>query len=224
MKKDLVIIPARKGSKRIENKNLVKILKKPLICWTIDYAKKIKTKNIDIIVSSDCDKVKKICIREKIYFLKRPKKISTDNTKMNQVIFNTLQNLKENYRYIILLQPTSPLRDKSLFTNSLKILNTQKKFDSLIHVAKNKTFTGTIENNIWKPSYKKNIRSQDIKYSFVSTGNLFIYRSKLFEKKIKSPKKTYALTSNHKWVDIDNPEDLLILKAYLKKEKNSLCF
>ena len=68
MKKDLVIIPARKGSKRIENKNLVKILKKPLICWTIDYAKKIKTKNIDIIVSSDCDKVKKICIREKIYF------------------------------------------------------------------------------------------------------------------------------------------------------------
>ena len=216
MKKDLVIIPARKGSKRIKNKNLVKILNKPLIKWTIDYAKKIKTKNIDIIVSSDCNKVKKICIKEKLYFLKRPKQISADNSKMDQVIFNVLQNLNKKYRYIILLQPTSPLRSKSLFRNSLKILNTQKKFDSLIHVAKNKIFAGTIKNNIWKPGYKKNIRSQDINNSYVSTGNLFIYRSNLFEKKIKSPKKTYALISNHKWVDIDNPQDLLIFKSYLK--------
>lgn len=216
MKKDLVIIPARKGSKRIKNKNLVKILKKPLIWWTIDYAKKIKTNNVDIIVSSDCNKIKKICIKEKIYFLKRPEKICSDNTKMNEVIFNVLQNLKEKYRYIILLQPTSPLRDKSLFESSLKILNIKKQFDSLIHVAKNKKFTGIIKNNMWKPSYKKNIRSQDIKYSYVSTGNIFVYRSKLFEKKIKSPKKTFALTSNHKWVDIDNPEDLLVFKSYLK--------
>ncbi len=216
MKKDLVIIPARKGSKRIKNKNLVKILKKPLIWWTIDYAKKIKTNNVDIIVSSDCNKIKKICTKEKIYFLKRPEKICSDNTKMNEVIFNVLQNLKEKYRYIILLQPTSPLRDKSLFESSLKILNIKKQFDSLIHVAKNKKFTGIIKNNMWNPSYKKNIRSQDIEYSYVSTGNIFVYRSKLFEKKIKSPKKTYALTSNHKWVDIDNPEDLLVFKSYLK--------
>lgn len=219
MKKDLVIIPARKGSKRIKNKNLVKIFNKPLINWTIEYAKKIKTKNVDIIVSSDCNKVKKICFKEKIYFLKRPKKISSDNSKMNQVIFNVLQNLKEKYRYIILLQPTSPLRSISLFRNSLKILNIQKQFDSLIHVAKNNTFIGMIENNMWKPSYTKDIRSQDMKYSYVSTGNLFVYRSKLFEKKIKSPKKTYALTSNQKWVDIDNPEDLLLFKSYLNEKK-----
>ena len=64
---------------------------------------------------------------------------------MNEVIFNVLQNLKEKYRYIILLQPTSPLRDKSLFESSLKILNIKKQFDSLIHVAKNKKFTGIIK-------------------------------------------------------------------------------
>ncbi len=216
MNKDLIIIPARKGSKRIKNKNIIKVLKKPLICWTIEYAKRIKTKNVDIIVSSDCDKIKKICLKEKIHFLKRPKKLSSDNSKMNQVIFNILQNLKEKYRYIILLQPTSPLRSKTIFTRSLKILNTQKRFDSLIHVAKNKTFTGTIANNIWKPHYKKDVRSQDINDIYVSTGSLFIYRSKLFEKKIQFPKMTYALTSNHKWVDIDNAEDIIILKSYLK--------
>ena len=40
LKKSLVIIPARKGSKRIKNKNLIKVLNKPLIVWTINYAKK----------------------------------------------------------------------------------------------------------------------------------------------------------------------------------------
>ncbi len=44
--KNLIIIPARKSSKRIKNKNLLKVLKKPLISWTIDYAKKLEKKKI----------------------------------------------------------------------------------------------------------------------------------------------------------------------------------
>ena len=45
--KNLIIIPARKGSKRIKNKNLYKVNKKPLIYWTINLAKKLK--KIDLI-------------------------------------------------------------------------------------------------------------------------------------------------------------------------------
>ena len=78
LKRNLIIIPARKGSKRIKNKNLIKILNKPLITWTINYAKKIKKKNYNIVVTSDCEKIKKICKKEKIFFLNRPKKISGD--------------------------------------------------------------------------------------------------------------------------------------------------
>ena len=46
VKKNLIIIPARKGSKRIKNKNLVKVLNKPLISWTINYAQKLKKKKL----------------------------------------------------------------------------------------------------------------------------------------------------------------------------------
>ena len=45
LKKNLIIIPARKGSKRIKNKNLTKVFNKPLIFWTINYAKKFKNQN-----------------------------------------------------------------------------------------------------------------------------------------------------------------------------------
>ena len=68
LKKILIIIPARKGSKRIKNKNLVKVLNKPLITWTIDYAKKVKKKYYDLVVTSDCQKIQKICKKEDVFF------------------------------------------------------------------------------------------------------------------------------------------------------------
>ena len=48
-----------------------------------------------------------------------------------------------------------------------------------------------------------------------------MYRYHLYEKKIRFPKKTYSLVSkNDKWIDIDYPEDLIILDSYLKDKKN----
>ena len=75
MNKTLIIIPARAGSKRIKNKNIRKINGKPLIYWSIKYAKKY-VKNDDIVVSSDSKIIHKISEDEKIKFLKRPKNIS----------------------------------------------------------------------------------------------------------------------------------------------------
>lgn len=215
--KNLIIIPARKGSKRIKNKNLINVLNKPLILWTINYAKKLSKKKFDLIVTSDCNKIKSICSKEKVFFLDRPKGISGDYSSMHEVIFHAYNKLNKKYKYIILLQPTSPLRKPGLIHKSLRILNNKKKFDSLIHLAKDSSFTGKITNNKWIPEYGINVRSQDIKEKFVSTGNLFVYRSDLYENKLIFPKKTYGLVSyNQKWVDIDNKEDIILLNYYLK--------
>lgn len=218
---NLIIVPARKGSKRIKNKNLYQILNKPLIYWTINYAKKIKKKNFDLIVSSNCNKIEKICHKEKIVFLKRPEKISKDRTSMHEVIFHALKSIKKKYKYILLLQPTSPLRKLNLINKALKILDKNKIFDSLIHLAHTKSFIGKLKNKVWKPDFALNKRSQDINDKFVPTGNLFVYKSYLYKNKIKYPKKTYGLyDSNCDWVDIDCKEDLAVLNYYLTKPKN----
>lgn len=220
--KSLIIIPARKGSKRIKNKNLIKVLNKPLILWTIEYAKKLSKKKFDLVVSSDCKKIKKICFTKKVSFIERPKDISGDYNSAHEVIFHAYKQLNLKYKYIILLQPTSPLRKLELVDQSLSILDNNKKFDSLIHLANDLSFTGKIINHKWIPSHNIRSRSQDRKGKFVSTGNIFVYRSNLYEGKLKLPKNTYGLvTNNQKWVDIDNMEDIVIFNYYLKNFKRN---
>ena len=147
-------------------------------------------------------------------------KISNDYASMHDVILHVKNNLSQNYKYIILLQPTSPLRKINLINESIKILNNKKNFDSLIHLIKDSSFTGTVKNKIWRPEFNYNKRSQDINKKYIVSGNLYVYRASLFSKKIKLPKKTYPLiSSDEKWIDIDCKEDFEILNFYLKEKK-----
>ena len=61
-KKLICIIPARKGSKGLKNKNIKRLNNVPLMAWTILLAKKCKLID-DIIVSTDCTKISKIAKR-----------------------------------------------------------------------------------------------------------------------------------------------------------------
>ena len=74
MKNFLAVIPARKGSTELKNKNFLKFNQKPLIYWTIKEA--LKSKYIDdIIVSSDSGKILNYCKKfKKITASFRPKK------------------------------------------------------------------------------------------------------------------------------------------------------
>ena len=87
----IAIIPARKNSKRIINKNLVKINKKQLVKFTIEAAKKSK-KIQKIILTSDDDKILKIARKNKIIPIKRPKKICGDFSTTEEAIKHAYAN------------------------------------------------------------------------------------------------------------------------------------
>ena len=73
------LIPARGGSKGIKNKNIININSKPLIFYSIDISKKIKL--IDsTFVSSDSDKILELSKKFGAIDIRRPKKISQDNS------------------------------------------------------------------------------------------------------------------------------------------------
>ena len=84
--KTLCIIPARSGSKGIKHKNIILLNRKPLIHFTISFAKKLKF--IDkIVFSSDSSKYNKLALKYKnIEISDRPKNLSEDKTLMLDVV------------------------------------------------------------------------------------------------------------------------------------------
>jgi len=106
----LALIPARGGSKGIPHKNITPLAGKPLIAWTIDAAK--KSKYIDrLILSSEDSEIIKVA---KEYGCEapfiRPKELAQDDTPGVDPVRHAINTLPEKYDYIVLLQPTSPLR------------------------------------------------------------------------------------------------------------------
>jgi len=113
-KKILALIGARKGSKGLKNKNILEFAGKPLISWTIEAS--LRSKYIDhTLVSTDGENIARIAkaVGADVPFL-RPARLATDKALIGDVLRHALLWLKENqgktYDYLMLLQPTSPLR------------------------------------------------------------------------------------------------------------------
>ena len=121
--KFISVIPARKGSKSIKDKNIVKIRGKALIQYTFDQINKSKLKNVDSFVITNDERVKKIAKKNQIntdYI--RPENLSTSKTSLFETLnhFVKWTNIhKIKYDYLIILQPTSPLRSFSDINKSM---------------------------------------------------------------------------------------------------------
>ena len=115
VKEIMAVIPARGGSKGILRKNLRKILDKPLIAYTIEAS--LKSKYITrTVLSSEDDEILSVAKEYGAQTLKRPMELACDSAKTAPVLLDVLEKLShENYEadYIVLLQPTCPLRDEN---------------------------------------------------------------------------------------------------------------
>ena len=128
----LAIIPARKGSKRILNKNKKIIAGKPLIRWTIDAAKKVDEIS-EIIVTTDDEDIINIAKKCNVTYVKRDDSLATDNASSIDVIFDVLNKVNNRFDYLILLQPTSPLRNSYDIKKAIGLIK-EKKADAIISV------------------------------------------------------------------------------------------
>lgn len=106
----LAVIPARGGSKTIPRKNIRMLAGKPLIAWTIEEAR--KSSYIDrVIVSSEDAEIIKIAQEwgAEVPFV-RPARLADDESGGIEPVLHALRTIPEYYDYVVLLQPTSPLR------------------------------------------------------------------------------------------------------------------
>lgn len=129
--KILAIIPARKGSKRVKNKNRKLFNGKPLIEYTIEEAKKSKYID-DIIVTTNDEIIYNLCKYHNVIANKRPSKLCKDDTPSQKVI-DYIKTLYPSYDAYVLLQPTSPLRNAKHIDKCIKVF-IENDFDCVITV------------------------------------------------------------------------------------------
>ena len=118
----LIIIPARKNSKRIKNKNIIKLGNKRLIQYSIEFALKITNKK-NICVSTDSRKIKKIAEKYDVFCPKlRPGYLSKSNSSSADVCLYEIRNYEKFKKIWIILycQPTTPFRSVKLFNKTKK--------------------------------------------------------------------------------------------------------
>lgn len=222
-KKILSIIPARGGSKGLPGKNIIDLGGKPLIAWSIESSLRSKYV-VDTIVSSDDDGILDIA---KIYgadILKRPSEFASDLASSESVVQHVLKTIDKSYDYIVLLQPTSPLRDEKdidmafekLFNKDATALISVCEIDNKILKAFKEDSNGFIEG-VSNNKYPF-MRRQDLPKTYMSNGAIYIIKVDEFLKNnsFYTDKTIAFLMDMDKSMDIDTKEDLEKVKSYIK--------
>lgn len=222
IKKNIVaLIPAKKKSRRLSDKNLKKIgpNKKKLIWFSINAA--LKSKFIsDVIISTDCKKIKLYGEKfgARAPFL-RPKNLCLRNTKMNDVIkhaFEKIDNKHNRIDAIVLLQPTSPLRDYKDIDSAISFFY-KKKADYVASFTKAKPISWYYELTKKKSFKIKKLNKSNKEYNnYLINGSIYIYNSKILRRKKIRSTKCYGFEMPYtKSVDIDNAEEFKVADVLL---------
>jgi len=218
----VAIIPARKGSKSIKNKNIINYKGKPLIYHSIKTALKSKLINT-VVVSTDSKKYQSMVIKfgASAPFL-RPNKYSNDNSSDRDFIIHASKFLisKNNYPdLIVLLRPTTPNRDIKIVNKGIKLfIKNFKKYDSMRSVSKfnqppqklfmikNKTLKGFFDK-VLKGEYHSRPRQKYTK-TYLPNGYIDILKPSFFlNNKNKLWGKIQPFLTNET-LDIDIQSDL----------------
>lgn len=219
--KYICIIPARAGSKRLKNKNIIRINKKRLFDYTLEAALKCK-KISNVVISTNIKNLTNIK-NKKIISLKRPSLLCRDKCSTESAMIHVIKSIdifRGSNVVIILLQPTSPLRDYQDVTQAIKIFE-RKNYDSLLSVYLEKLYVWVKDRKNLKSktyNYKKRGRTQDKKPSLMENGAIYItklkgflkYKNRLFGKI------GYSIMTKRNSLEIDYAEDIKLFKAFLK--------
>lgn len=193
--KNLAIIPARGGSKRLPKKNIKLLNGKPLIQYTLDAVKNSGVFD-EIILSSDDDEILNIgATIDGITPAKRDSKFAGDKVKVIDLIqfIANKPEIQEEFDTIGLFLPTCPFRTSKHIQEGFKLL-TPNDFSvvSVTEMQEPVQLTVSIDNNdimnpeaIMKPSplVTGNTRSQDFETIFRVNGGFYIAWIKKFIKK-----------------------------------------
>jgi len=223
----IAVIPARGGSKSVPGKNIRPLAGKPLLAWSIDVAKQVA--EIDrTIVSTDDSEIASVGRSDGAEIYSRPFHLATDEALVIDALKDLLQKLLsegERPEWVILLEPTCPLRTASDVRECLKLI-CEGGYDSVA------TFKNAELNphRAWKLVDGKPqvfiegavpwLPRQQLPKAYQLNGAVYVFRASLLAQETRSllvGKLGAVLMPRERSQDIDDETDFVICEALLKK-------
>ncbi|MFC1986967.1 cytidylyltransferase domain-containing protein [Chloroflexota bacterium] len=181
------IIPARGGSKGIPRKNIRLLAGKPLIAYSIERALQAQQVNRTIVSTEDAE-IAKVAQQYGAEVVIRPPELATDTASSESVLLHVLSFLEQQEGYvpslIVLLQPTSPLRQPDDIDNAINKL-IKDKADSLLSLTESREF-------MWEKTeqgytsltfdYKDRKRRQELEPLYYENGAIYVFKPEIIKK------------------------------------------
>ena len=179
----LALIPARMGSKRLVGKSLLPLLGKPLIAWSIEAG--IKSEYIDqVVVSSENEEIRNTARQYGVdIVIDRPANLSTDEATTASVVehaINSLESIGKSFDWVVLLQPTSPLRTYQHIDDAFELIE-RKKANGTVSVCRANhpaEWSGQLSTNGFMDSFfrktKLNLPSHKLQPTYIVNGAIYI--------------------------------------------------
>ncbi len=221
----LAIITARGGSKGLPRKNVLPVAAKPLIAWTVEAARQSRYIDRLILSSEDQEIIDTACACGCEAPFRRPDVLAKDDTPGIEPVLHAITTLKQNYDYIVLLQPTSPLRTTADIDNCIEtcIRGGANTCVSVTKVKKSPYWMFSLdEAKRLKPLMIDTplpTRRQDSPTAYVLNGAVYVARREwLLKEKVFVGKGTVAyVMPEERSLDIDNKADLELAEYYLQR-------
>lgn len=227
----LGLIPARGGSKGLPRKNIRPLLGLPLIAWSIEQG--LGSRYLDgVVVSTDDEEIAAVARQygAELPFL-RPAALASDEAKSIDVIVHALDFLRgagRAFDYLLLLEPTSPLREVSDIDASIELLLTHPSARALVSIAKLESGhpefnviidggTGCIRKMNGSADFKV-LRRQELAEVYFLEGSIYLSDiATLLDRRTFYHERTLAYpVPRWKSLEIDELTDFISAEALLK--------
>jgi len=214
----IAIIPARGGSKGIPNKNLVEVGGQSLVTRAINSA--VQSGVVDfVVVSSDDRNILEAAKVAGAIAIERPAELASDTSAIEDAISHALQKFSEDHQVpttLVLLQPTSPLRQSSSISDAVHLFTENDSVGSVYGVTEAehhpfKTFIATDSALLPVGSIEDLSRSrQELPKAYRQSGSIYVVgvQDFLAAKSLYLSPVRWIEVSREEAIDVDTPADL----------------
>lgn len=231
----LGVIPARGGSKRLKNKNILPVAGKPMLCHTIEHARKSRLIN-RLVCSTDDSRIADVAAAYGCDVIKRPKRLAGDRSRIEDALIHAMEHLERKCGYaadiVVILLPNMPIRKdgaideivrKLIKTNADSVFTVEcvGKFHPFWMVRK-----GYGDRMLY---YKKSpvFRGQDLPALYINNGAVWAVWSSVLKRNVRRSSNysqfgkdiRVVVQERYDSVDIDDMHDLMLAESILRRGK-----